>query len=157
MRKRIIEQDIEKAEDTGVDWLDLEKIAQVEITSEQKKHPIEAALVADPNSFWQASMRGEQTIRLIFDEAQEISHIHLLFEDKDEQRTQEFVLRWSSDKGETYHEIVRQQYNFSSPDSTCELENYNLDLTGVTTLELIITPDVSGGNAHASLKQWSIA
>ncbi|MDX8396691.1 MAG: hypothetical protein R8K49_00050 [Mariprofundaceae bacterium] len=157
MRKRMIEKLVEKVEHTDVQWLDLDKIAQVEMTSEQKDHPIEAALVSNPDLFWQASTAGEQTIRLMFDEVQAISLIHLLFEDQHEQRTQEFVLRWSSDKGKSYHEIVRQQYNFSSPDSTCELENYNLDLRGVSTLELVITPDVSGGHAHASLKQWSIA
>ncbi|MDX8398500.1 MAG: discoidin domain-containing protein [Mariprofundaceae bacterium] len=157
MRKRMIEELIEKDKDTDMQWLDLEKVAQVEMTSEQENYPIEAALVLDSDSFWQASIHGEQTIRLLFDEAQEIRCIHLLFEDKDEQRTQEFVLRWSSDKGQTYHDIARQQYNFSSPDSTCELENYNVELMGVTTLELMITPDSSGGNAHASLKQWSIA
>jgi hypothetical protein len=63
------------------------------------------------------------------------------------------VLRWSSDGGQSYQEIVRQQYNFSPPDTTRELEDFTVELDGLTNLELSIIPNISGGPACASLNQ----
>jgi len=67
------------------------------------------------------------------------------------------VLQWSLDGGQTYREIVRQQYNFSPPGMTREFEDYRVDLVGVTALELKIVPDISGGDARASVAQLRIA
>jgi len=80
-----------------------------------------------------------------------------VFHEDQQARTQEFVLRWSPDGGQSYREIVRQQYNFSQPGMTREFEDYAVDLAGVTALELIIVPDISGGDARASLAQLRIA
>jgi hypothetical protein len=63
------------------------------------------------------------------------------------------VLRWSSDGGQSYREIVRQQYNFSPPGTTSEYEDYTVELDGLTALELSIVPDISGVPACASLAQ----
>jgi hypothetical protein len=52
---------------------------------------------------------------------------------------------------------VRQQYNFSPPGMTREFEDYAVDLAGVTALELRIVPDISGGDARASVAQLRIA
>ncbi len=51
-----------------------------------------------------------------------------------------------------FREIVRQQWNFSPPTSTRESEEYRVELSEVTVLELTIVPDISGGAARASLK-----
>jgi hypothetical protein len=83
--------------------------------------------------------------------------VNLLFRENERERTQQFVLRWSSDSGQSYHEIVRQQYNFSPPATTSEDEHYNVDLVGLTTLELTIVPDISAGPACASLSQLRLA
>jgi len=157
MRKRIIESAIEVVSETDHNWLNLEAIAQVEITSEDEGHPIESALLAGADSCWLAATSGEQTLRLLFDTPQRLTFIRLLFQEEHHERTQEFVLRWSPDGGETYHDIARQQYNFSAPDSTRQLEDYGVDLNGVTALELCIIPEISGGSARASLAQWSVA
>jgi hypothetical protein len=61
------------------------------------------------------------------------------------------VLRWSKDGGRSYREILRQQYTFSPPGATREVEDYTVNLDGVTALELTIVPDISGGDARASL------
>jgi hypothetical protein len=66
-----------------------------------------------------------------------------VFLEDQQARTQEFVLRWSPNGGQSYREIVRQQYNFSPPGMTREFEDYAVDLTGVTALELKIVPDIS--------------
>jgi hypothetical protein len=86
-----------------------------------------------------------------------VSRIQLLFREDQQQRTQEFLLRWSSDGGQSYQELVRQQFNFSPPGTTRQLEDYAVDLESVTALELRIFPDVAGGVARASLAQLRVA
>jgi hypothetical protein len=73
------------------------------------------------------------------------------------ERTQEFVLRWSPDGGRTFREIVRQQWNFSPPNATSEVEDYRVDLSDVTVLELVIAPAISRGTARASLKSLRVS
>jgi hypothetical protein len=155
MRKQIINQEIQDDSSAHQHWLDLERIAQVEITSEDTAHPIEAALIPGTEQGWRASQPGEQIIRLLFDKPLELKRIYLLFSEETQERTQEFTLQWSSDRGQSYREIVRQQYNFSP--KTREVEDYTVDLNGVTALELKIVPDISGGSTYASLAQLSLA
>ena len=157
MRKRIIDQDPQSVSPIDQSWLDLQRLAQVELTSEDAANPIEAALIPGVGPGWRAAQAGEQTIRLLFGEPQRIKHIQLLFHDDQQARTQEFVLRWSPDGGQSYREIVRQQYTFSPPGMTRECEDYAVDLAGVTALELRIVPDISGGDARASIAQLRIA
>ncbi len=155
MRKRIINQDTQDGLFANQSWLDLEHLAQVEITSEDPTHPIEAALKPGTEEGWRASEPGEQIIRLLFDKPLELKRIYLVFFEETQERTQEFTLQWSSDGGQSYREMVRQQYNFSP--KTREVEDYNVDLNGVTALELKIVPDISGGSTYASLAQISLA
>jgi len=81
----------------------------------------------------------------------------LVFEDSENTRTQEFVLRWSPDAERSFREIVRQQWNFSPPGSVRETEDYTVELSAVTALELTIVPDKSGGAARASLASLRLA
>jgi hypothetical protein len=157
MRKRIIAPGPGEVAAAEPGWMDLEHLAQVEITSEDIEHPIESALIPRMGSGWRAAQPGEQMIRLQFDEPLTIKRIRLVFHEDEQERTQEFVLRWSPDGGQSYRDIVRQQYNFSPPEAAHELEDYNVDLDGVTTLELRIVPDISGGSARASLAQLRVA
>ena len=157
MRKRIIAPGPGEVEPAEPGWIDLERLAQVEITSEDVDHPIESALIPRMGSSWRAAQPGEQTIRLRFDEPLRIKRIRLGFHEDEQERTQEFVLLWSPDGGQSYLEILRQQYNFSPPEATRELEDYDVNLDGVTGLELRIVPDISGGSARASLAQLRVA
>jgi hypothetical protein len=52
---------------------------------------------------------------------------------------------------------VRQQWNFSPPETTREVEEYQVELSNVTVLELIIVPNMSGGVARASLKSLRLS
>ncbi len=157
MRKRIIAPGPREVAAAEPGWMDLERLAQVEITSEDVDHPIESALIPGTGSGWRAAQPGEQTIRLLFAEPLRLKRIHLAFHEGEQERTQEFVLRWSSDGGQSYREIVRQQYNFSPPEAVREVEDYDVDLDGVTALELRIVPNISGGGARASLTQLRLA
>jgi hypothetical protein len=47
--------------------------------------------------------------------------------------------------------------SFSPAGATCETEDHRVELLGLTVLELIITPDISGRNALASPSQLEMA
>lgn len=157
MRKRIIDPIQRNTAADVQEWLDLDRLAEVEVTSEDAAYPIESALLPGRNSGWRAGRPGEQTIRLLFAHPQRIRRIALSFVESGCDRTQEYVLRWSPDGGKTFRDIVRQQWNFSQHGATSEIEDHRVDLQAVTALELRIIPDKSGGNALASLGHMRIA
>lgn len=157
MRKRVISPNQQEDTSDVFQWLNMEEIAVVEVTSEDPAHPIEAALIPGRDSGWRAEEPGKQTIRLLFDSPQRLQRIWLCFEEKQTERTQEYVLRWSPDGGQSFQEIVRQQWNFSPQGATSETEDLSVQLPAVTVLELSIIPDVRGGNAIASLAQFRLA
>jgi hypothetical protein len=137
--------------------MDLGLIATVEVTSEDPKFPIESAFGADGGPGWRASQKGEQQIRLVFDQAQSVRRIQLHFQEPAFDRLQEFTVRWSAADGGQSREIVRQQWNFSPGGSTSEIEDYEVNLDGVSALELVIKPDLTHGEALASLAAWRVA
>ena len=141
---------------TAPEWLPVQDVAQIELTSEDHAHPIDAALIGDRAGGWRASRSGEQLIRLVFDNPQAIRLIHLVFEDSDQERVQEFTLRWSSDRGRTYATIVRQQFSFSPSGATREVEDFAVELIGATDVELHINPDISRRPVVASLRALRI-
>jgi hypothetical protein len=157
MRKRLIAPISKDAPAVNNGWLDLDRAAVVEVTSEEKEYPVESALIAGGIGGWRAAESGTQTIRLIFDQPQSLKRISLVFEENETQRTQEFVMGWSADGGRSFREIVRQQWNFSPPNSIRQVEEYRVDLSDVTVLELVIVPDISRGPARASLKSLRVS
>ncbi len=130
----------------------------MEVTSENPAQPIEMALArGQEGQGWRAGQPGEQTIRLIFDQPQQLKRVRLSFVETEVERAQEFVLRWSADDGRSFQEIVRQQWNFDPRGSTREVEDYSVNLAGLTMLELTIIPDRSKGQVFASLDQLRLA
>src|SRR5438105_14713218 len=114
MRKRLIDhQPAPLNELSNRQWLNLAALAQVEVTSEAESYPIESALAPPWKDGWRAAEPGEQRIRLIFDEPQQIKRVLLVFEEHENAKSHEFVLRWSDSVDGSYREIVRQQWNFS--------------------------------------------
>jgi hypothetical protein len=157
MRKRLISPLPHDRVSLDGGELDLTNLGMVEITSEDEAHPIEYALQLGETRGWRAAEAGPQIIRLLFDQPQKLKRIWLVFEETETQRTQEFVLRWSPDHGRSYRELIRQQWNFSPPETTQENEKYDVDLRDVTLLELRIVPDQGGGTARASLASLRLA
>jgi hypothetical protein len=152
MRKRLIASTPESIRTRSEGSIDIESAAVVEVTSEDPDCPVESALVSGDARGWRAAAPGSQTIRLVFDQPQKLKQISLVFEENETARTQEFILRWSSDGGDSFREIVRQQWNFSPLQTIREIEEYQVELSNVTVLELSIVPNTSGGPARASLK-----
>lgn len=154
MRKRIITPTLENRSHAE-GRLDVEQAAIVKITSEDKNYPVESAFASGRTRGWRAAESGAQAIRLVFDQPRKLKRISLVFEENESARTQEFVLRWSSD-GNSFHEIVRQQWTFSPPSTVREAEEYRVDLPDVSVLELNIVPSINGGPARASLTNMSL-
>ncbi len=150
MRKSVIGPEPAATADSEL-FLDLDRLARVEITSEDLDRPIEAALVPGAGNGWQAAVPGPQKVRIVFDEPQRIRRVRLVFEETRLERTQEFALSWiraGEDKGRG---LVRQQYTFSPGGATREAEDYAFELEAVKALELEIVPDIGGGGTLATL------
>jgi hypothetical protein len=138
-------------------WLDVGAIAQVEVTSEDSQHPIESAFAEGNTGGWRASEQGKQTIKLFFDEPQQIRRIWLQFVEVAKERTQQFTLQWSKDKNDALRPLFQQQWNFSPSGSTSQIEDYKVELDGVWMLQLVIDPDISRGTPVATLEKWRLA
>jgi hypothetical protein len=155
MRKRLITSGPTNA--PREPFLDLNAIATVEVTSENNEFPVELSLLPENTRGWRAGEPGAQAVRLLFDKPQALKRISLVFEEEKVARTQEFVLRWSSNSERPLRELVRQQWNFSPPTTVREVEDYRVDLSDVAVLELNIVPDINGGTACASLKSLRLS
>lgn len=142
---------------TGREWLKLQELAAVEVTSEADGYPIESAFNFGAGPGWRSASRGKQRVRLVFDQPQSIKRMHFQFNEAEVTRTQEFSVRWSGGTGDPSIEVVRQQWNFSPHGSEIEIEDYQVDLKAVSILELTIDPDLGAGEAVATLADWRLA
>lgn len=141
MRKTVLVTEDVKAAAASDAWLDLEKVARVEISSEDASFPIEGALGVSPSTGWRAATTGPQVIRIRFDAPENIRRIRLHIVERTVERSQEFAIFAEMDGGR--RELVRQQFMFSPGGSTEEVEDYSVDLKGVSMVELKIDPDRS--------------
>jgi hypothetical protein len=144
---------------SNAEWLDLDPIARLQLTSEDPAFPIENALSTNPEKNelgWRAATPGPQTITLLFNTPQNIRRIYLHFIERKVERSQEFVLRYSSVK-ETDREVIRQQWTFSPTGSVQEIEDYSVQLESVTKLDLVIDPDRGRGHSLATLNAFRLA
>lgn len=157
MRKQVIAQEPRGERPAEGTFLDLEKLARVEITSEDPAHTIESALVPGSGSGWRAAGPGPQRVRFFFDVPQRVRRVRLVFEEAHAERTQEFALSWIPAGENAGRSLVRQQYTFSPGGATREVEEYTFDLEGAAALELEIVPDISKGAAVASLASFQVA
>src|SRR5215470_13252333 len=99
MRKRIVVQfPINDRAQIQGRWVDLEQIATVEVTSEAPNYQVESVFVGKAPG-WRALEKGEQRIRLIFDELISVKRIRLRFVEAEVERTQEFTLKWLAAEG----------------------------------------------------------
>jgi len=108
-------------------------------------------LAARKGSGWRAAHKGQQVIRIVFDQPRTLHRIRLEFSETEIERTLEFTLRWSDESGGPFREIVRQQWTFSVKGSTSEVEDYQVHLANLSILEVILKPDLSPDHAFATL------
>ena len=132
----------------------------VQVSSESVEHPIDHAF--DQNrgpgaTRWVADAPGEQSVTLLFDRPQTIRQIEIEVEELAVSRTQELALSISSDGGHTYRELLRQEFNFSPPNTTFEREVWSVSADAVTHLRLDIKPDKGGRIGRATLTSFAVA
>jgi len=156
MRKKLVSPISNTGAPRECAWLELDQAAMVEVTSEAQGYAVEEALLRDGRG-WRADMPGTQTIRLLFDRPKTIHLIRLVFKEEAFARTQEFVLRWLPYGSGSWKDVIRQQWNFSPPKTMEECEEYKVELPSAAALELSIKPDISQGEACASLQRLQIA
>ncbi|WP_447983333.1 discoidin domain-containing protein [Nitrospira sp. Nam74] len=129
-------------------------VATVLVTSELSDHPIDHMCDGQrgPGSTrWIAEQSGDQTIVLAFDTARTIETVSLEIEEREVSRTQELTLAVSRDGGQTYQEVLRQEFNFSPSGATFEHEKWRLGAEGITNLRVWIRPDKGGKPCRASI------
>ncbi len=136
-------------------WLDLDALAQVEVSSEAPAFPAEGALVPGSAAGWQAAVPGRAVLAVRFDAPQTIGKVRLRFEELEHERSQEWAL-FALDAGGGERELMRQQWNFSPAGSTEQDEVYTLTLPAVAGLKLVIDPDRGRDRYPATLAVWRV-
>jgi hypothetical protein len=136
------------------DGISIQDVATVFVTSEAVDHPVDH--ICDGHhgrgaTRWIAGEPGEQVIVLAFDSPQDLHKVSLEIEEPNVSRTQELTLALSFDGGQTYREVLRQEYNFSPPGTTFERETWVVPARAVTHLRLCIKPDKSNHPAYATI------
>ncbi|MGK7877029.1 MAG: hypothetical protein AB4426_28180 [Xenococcaceae cyanobacterium] len=154
MRKKIIGKENLTSGVPQPGELDIATIATALVTSEDPNYPLENAFDSRRGaggSRWGAAEPHEQTLILAFDTPQTLHRISLEVEELEVSRSQELQLSVSHDGGQTYRELLRQEYNFSPPGTTFEREEWTLNVDNVTHLRLWIKPDKGNKPCRATL------
>lgn len=134
--------------------IDVAGVATVLVTSEAPDHPVDHAFDdrrGPGGSRWVAGGMGEQSLILAFDAPQAIRRVVLEVEETEVARTQEIRLGASNDGGQTYRELLRQEFNFSPTGTTFEREDWAVDAGGTTHLRLAIWPDKGSVPCRATI------
>src|SRR3954451_20019836 len=136
LRKQIINEN-PKTQAPMPGEIDVAAVATVLVTSEDPAHAVDHAFDdrrGPGGSRWVAGAPGEQVLILAFDAPQAIRRVVLEVEETGVARTQELQLSVSSDGGQTYRELLRQEFNFSPPGTTFEREDWAVTAEAVTHL-----------------------
>ena len=102
-------------------------LAEVQASSEAEGHPLLLAFddgTGPGATYWKAGDPGEQTITVTFREPCTLAQITMEVEEREVERTQEVQLALSVDGGQTYRELVSQEFNFSPQGATWEQETW---------------------------------
>jgi hypothetical protein len=138
---------------------DIAAVATVLVSSEDPRHPIDYAFDGQRGpgaSRWIAAQSGEQTLMLAFDTPQTIRKILVEVEEPSISRTQEMAVSISQDGGQTYRELIRQEYNFSPPGTAVEHEEWLVKADAISHLQLKIKPDKGGQAGRATLTTLAV-
>jgi hypothetical protein len=138
-------------------WLDVLALARVRASSEHPQHTVARAFSPSADRGWRAADPGVQVIDVQFRQPRDLTRIRLVFDEDREERTQQFTISWSAQRGERHGEVVRQQFNFSPSGARREVEEYAVALRGIDRLTIEITPEIGGRSVRASLTECRLA
>jgi hypothetical protein len=147
LRKRRLEPD--RATHAGTrNEIDLTRCATIAYTSEDPAHPVENLLDgrSGPGATRWIGARPDvtETIVVEFDRPQAISGLVYEVEETARGRTQEVRVDVSEDGGQTYRQVLVQEYNFSPGGATFQREEQRLEVRRASHLRLTIVPDKNG-------------
>jgi hypothetical protein len=147
LRKRPLEADAAtSARDPGE--IDIAGCATIAYSSEDPAHPVEHMLDGrrGPGATRWMSARPDTTecIVIEFDRPPTISRLVYEVEETMRERTQEVRVEVSEDGGQSYRQVLVQEYNFSPGGATYQREEQRFNLRQVTHLRLSIVPNKSG-------------
>ena len=145
LRKRPLEAN---AATSAADEIDIAGCAAIAYTSEDPAHPVEHMLDGQcgPGATRWMSARPDTTEHIVIeiDRPQTISGLVYEVEETTRERTQEVRVEASEDGGQSYRQILVQEYNFSPGGATYQREEQRFNLRQVTHLRLTIVPNKSG-------------
>ena len=128
--------------------IDITASATIAYSSEDRAHPVEYLLDghSGPGATRWISARPDTIERIVieFDQPQAISRLVYEVEETMRERTQEVRVEVSEDGGQSYRQILVQEYNFSPGGATYQREEQRFNLRQVTHLRLTIVPNKSG-------------
>lgn len=128
--------------------IDIAGCATIAYSSEDPAHPVEHMLDGrnGPGATRWVSARPDTVEHIVieFDRPQPVSRLLYEVEETLRERTQEVRLDVSEDGGQSYRQILVQEYNFSPRGATYQREEQRLDLDRVTHLRLAIVPNKNG-------------
>ena len=147
VRKRLIGGDPDRTSATPGE-IDLAADAVLSYTSEHPDHPIESIVDGQDGphgTSWEAAAADTpQVLSIEFDEPRSIVRLHYEVAETTDERTQEVRIEASTDGGQSYRQVLVQEYNFSPRGATFQSEDLALNLSGVTHLRLTIVPNKQG-------------
>src|SRR6266404_3564998 len=133
---------------SAADEIDIAGCAAIAYTSEDPAHPVEHMLdgCCGPGAPRWMSARPDTTEHIVIeiDRPQTISGLVYEVEETTRERTQEVRVEASEDGGQSYRQILVQEYNFSPGGATYQREEQRFNLRQVTHLRLTIVPNKSG-------------
>jgi hypothetical protein len=128
--------------------IDIAGCATIAYSSEDPAHPVEHLLDghSGPGATRWISARPDTVEHIVieFDRPQTISRLVYEVEETMRERTQEVRVEVSEDGGQSYRQILVQEYNFSPGGATYQREEQRVNLRQVTHLRLTIVPNKSG-------------
>jgi hypothetical protein len=147
LRKRLLDGDA-PAGARAADEIDIAQSATVLYSSEQPSDPVEHLFDgrSGPGAPRWLSARPDTTEQILieFDRPQAISRLQYEVEEAQRERTQEVRVEISEDGGQTYRQILVQEYNFSPHGATYEREDQRFERRQASHLRLTIVPNKNG-------------
>jgi hypothetical protein len=156
MRKKLVSAIRNTDAASRHEWLELEQVACVEVSSEAEGYPVEGALLDVGQRGWRASEPGMQTIRLLFDHPQTIRAVRAVF--KEEESAHPGVrAAMAAGRNRRLEGCRPAAVEFQSAANSDRMRKYKVDLPSAGGLEISICPNISGGNTRASLESLQLS
>jgi hypothetical protein len=154
LRKRPLDEHSSRGQRSDPDEIDISACATVAYSSEVPAHPVEHLFDTSQGRGGTRWLSGRadfpEQLQIEFDQPQSIRRLLFEAEERGRARTQEVRVEVSTDGGNTYRQILVQEYTFSPEGATFQREDLRFELDGVTHLWLTIVPN-KNGSGMASL------